>query len=292
MMPEPPATARAILDRIRALTGVKEEGSPENQRRYRDLANTVIGQMLPAGAVKGGAAMYFRYGDGSRFSVDLDASQALAVKEFHQVFQERLADGWGGFTGTISQRQKAEPEGVPEQYVLQPYSIKLLYNGSKWPHTISFELSRDELDSTASPEYEISADTLELFEALGLPTPEPVPLVPIVHQMAQKLHEITVSDSERAHDLIDLQLMHSTRPIDLAELAATTQKLFALRQTHPWPATVKPTRTWNDLYQAAQEGIDPTSPHAEAVAGSLDAAVDWANHLLMDLATIGDSSSG
>jgi len=109
-MPEPPATARAILDRIRTLTGINEEGSPENQRRYRDLANTVIGQMLPTGAVKGGAAMYFRYGDASRFSVDLDASQALAVKEFHQAFQERLAEGWGGFTGTITERQKPIPK--------------------------------------------------------------------------------------------------------------------------------------------------------------------------------------
>jgi hypothetical protein len=291
-MPEPPATAKAILDRIRNLTGINEEGSPENQRRYRDLANTVIGQMLPAGAVKGGAAMYFRYGDASRFSVDLDASQALAIKEFHQAFQERLAEGWGGFTGTIAERPKAEPAGVPDKYVLQPYSINLLFNGSKWPHTIAFELSRDELDSTASPEYDISADTLELFEALGLPTPEPVPLVPIVHQMAQKLHAITLPDSERAHDLIDLQLMHSTRTVDLDELAITTKRLFAFRQTHPWPATVKPTSTWNDLYQAAQEGMDPTSPHAEVVANSLDTAVEWANRLLADLATRTEESSG
>jgi hypothetical protein len=163
-----------------------------------------------------------------------------------------------------------------------------LYNGSKWPHTISFELSRDELDSTASPEYDISADTLELFEALGLPAPEPVPLVPIVHQMAQNLHAITLPDSERAHDLIDLQLMHSARTIDLAELAATTKSLFAFRQTHPWPALVNPTSTWNDLYQTAREGMDPTSPHAETVAESLDAAVDWANRLLTDLASLSE----
>jgi hypothetical protein len=194
----------------------------------------------------------------------------------------------GRFHGTIAERQKAEPEGVPEQYVLQPYSINLLYKGSKWPHTISFELSRDELDSTASPEYDISADTLELFEALGLPAPEPVPLVPIIHQMAQKLHAITLPESERAHDLIDLQLMHSTRSVDLTELAATTKRLFAFRQTHPWPAIVRPTGTWNDLYQAARDGMDPTSPHAETVAESDQAAVDWANSLLTDLASLSE----
>ena len=291
-MPDPPANARAILDRIRGLTGVKEEGSPENQRRYRDLANTVIGQMLPAGAVKGGAAMYFRYGDASRFSVDLDASQALAVEEFHQAFQERLAAGWSGFTGTITERRKAEPEGVPDQYVLQPYSINLFYNGSRWPHTIVFELSRDELDSTASPEYDVSADTLELFDALGLPAPNPVPLVPILHQVAQKLHAVTLPDSERAHDLIDLQLLQWTPAVDLSELAAITNRLFALRQTHPWPAVVKPTSTWNDLYQAAWEGMDPTAPATQAVSETLEAAVDWANDLLTDLATLDQDSAG
>lgn len=285
-MPDPPANARAILDRIRTLTGVKEEGSPENQRRYRDLANTVIGQMLPAGAVKGGAAMYFRYGDASRFSVDLDASQALAIQEFQDVFQEKLATGWGGFTGTITERPKAQPEGVPDQYVLQPYSINLLYNGSKWPHTIVFELSHDELNSTASPEYDLSADTLELFDVLGLPAPDPVPLVPIIHQVAQKLHAITLPDSERAHDLIDLQLMFSTRAIDRGALARTTKRLFDLRKTHPWPAIVKPTNTWSELYQAAREGMDPSSLAAEAVAESLEAAVAWANSLLTDLANL------
>ena len=198
---------------------------------------------------------------------------------------------WDGFTGTITERRKAEPEGVPDQYVLQPYSINLLYNGSKWPHTIAFELSATSSTRQHLPN-DISADTLELFEALGLPAPEPVPLVPIVHQVAQKLHAITLPDSERAHDLIDLQLMHSTRSIDLAELAATTRRLFVFRQTHPWPAIVKPTSTWNDLYQAAREGMDPTSPNAQAVAESVEAAVDWASRLLTDLANLSEKSSG
>lgn len=158
--------------------------------------------MLPGGAIKGGAAMYFRYGDASRFSVDLDASQAQAVEEFHQKFQERLAEGWGDFAGTIVERPKAEPEGIPEQYVLQSYSINLTFKGSKWPHTIDFGLSRDELDSTAKPDFAISADTLELFAILGLPKPAPIPLVPIIHQVAQKLHAVTLPDGERAHDLV------------------------------------------------------------------------------------------
>lgn len=265
---------------------MKEEGSPQNQRRYRDLAHTVVGQMLPGGVVKGGAAMYFRYGDASRFSLDLDASQGRTVEDFHQAFQERLAEGWGDFTGTITERPKAQPEGVPDQYVLQPYSINLAFKGSKWPHTITFELSRDELDSTTTPEYDIAADTLELFKMLGLPTPDPIPLMPIIHQVAQKLHAVTLPDSERAHDLVDLQIILGTRPIDMAELAGVIRRLFDLRKTHQWPAFVEPTSTWIGLYQAARAGMDPTGPAAEAVAESLEEAVGQVNGLLSDLVTL------
>lgn len=291
LVPDRPVNTRSILDRIRGLTGVKEEGSPENQRRYRDLAHTVVGQMLPVGAVKGGAAMYFRYGNASRFSVDLDVSQALAVTVFHEVFQERLAEGWGGFTGTITERAKARPEGVPSQHVLQPYAINLFYEGSKWPHTITFELSRDELDSTAAPEHDLSPNTIELFEALGLPDPAPVPLVPIIHQVAQKLHAVTLADTERAHDLIDLQLLLGTRIVDMADLATTTRRLFELRGTHPWPAVVEPTSRWAALYQAALEGMNPEEPAVQVVVTSLESAVEWANIVLAILVSLDGRST-
>jgi len=49
------------------------------RRLRRALANTVVGQMLPPGVVKGGTAMKVRVGEaGSRFTPDLDAAVSWA----------------------------------------------------------------------------------------------------------------------------------------------------------------------------------------------------------------------
>jgi len=46
------------------------------KRIQRAIANTIAGQMLPAGVVKGGTAMKVRVGEqASRFTPDLDASR-------------------------------------------------------------------------------------------------------------------------------------------------------------------------------------------------------------------------
>ena len=47
----------------------------EALRLRRIFANTVVAQMMPAGAVKGGSAMRIRFGySATRFSTDLDAA--------------------------------------------------------------------------------------------------------------------------------------------------------------------------------------------------------------------------
>ena len=53
-------------------------GADGNQLQVRTLiANTIIGQLLPKGVVKGGSALKFRYGDKTtRFTRDLDTVRA------------------------------------------------------------------------------------------------------------------------------------------------------------------------------------------------------------------------
>jgi len=45
---------------------------------------------------------------------------------------ESLAKGWHGFTGRLVAKTPAKPKGVPEQYVMQPFEVKLSYNGRSW----------------------------------------------------------------------------------------------------------------------------------------------------------------
>ena len=97
------------------------------------MANAIVGQMLPEGVVKGGSALKLRFGDAAtRFTTDLDTARVHDVETFVDMLDERLAVGWCGFTGHVVPRSPAHPEGVPEQYVMQPYDVKLSYNGKSW----------------------------------------------------------------------------------------------------------------------------------------------------------------
>lgn len=47
------------------------------------MADAVVAQMLPDGAVKGGSALKLRFGDaGTRFSEDLDTARASCIDEY------------------------------------------------------------------------------------------------------------------------------------------------------------------------------------------------------------------
>jgi hypothetical protein len=240
------------------------------------VANTVVGQMLPPGVVKGGTAMKLRVGEaGSRFTPDLDAARAgsLTLDDYLDELGDKLAEGWGGFTGTVSELQAPEPEGVPDDYVMRPFDIRLAYRSQHWL-TVRFELGHDEIGSTKTHDLRIAQDIIEAFDILGLDTPAPIPLLPLPHQIAQKLHACTTVNpktgrNERAHDLVDLQLLAQEEAIDMAEVAAVATRLFAARRTHPWPPTVTAHDGWDTIYAAAAEGLDVLDNVTDAVA--------WAN---------------
>ena len=90
------------------------------------MADAIVAQMLPDGAVKGGSALKLRFGDvGTRFSEDLDTARVSGIDEYIGVLNAALEEGWQGFTGTAVRRETATPTGVPAAYVMQPYDVKL-----------------------------------------------------------------------------------------------------------------------------------------------------------------------
>ena len=158
---------------------------------------------------------------------------------------------------------------------MRPFLIRLSYRGSFW-FNVPFELGRDEVGSTAVPELRMSASITDLFARLGLPVPEPIPLLPVDHQMAQKLHSCTWLDrngeNDRAHDLVDLQILVREEAPDLALVRTTARRLFDSRRAQAWPPTVTAHGQWDTLYAAAAEGLD--------VIATVDQAIDWANSLI------------
>ena len=65
----------------------------------------------------------------------------------------------------------------------------------------------------------------------------------VEHQVAQKIHACTLvgrktHKNDRAHDLVDLQILDQEQGIDREKAAGVTKRLFAVRYTHPWPPVV------------------------------------------------------
>ena len=128
----PPSNLRSLQARI------DSEAAARNQpvrRIMRAIANVAVGQMLPPSVVKGGTAMKLRVGEpGSRFTPDFDASRSaeITLDDYIDELADLLAGGWSGFTGTVEPEDVAAADGVPTEYVMQPFSIRRHPSGRGW----------------------------------------------------------------------------------------------------------------------------------------------------------------
>jgi hypothetical protein len=272
-MREPPANQRALAARLRNLAGALGIAEP---RLRRTVAHTIVGQLLPAGVVKGGASIRLRTSElDARLTRDLDFSYrpGVATEDFEDELADNLERGWHHVTGRLVTKRKAQPDGVPTGYVMQPYEIKLNFHGDAWT-TVVFEVGHPEIDSTDTPEHRLAEDITRIFADIGLPAPEPIAVMAAAHQAAQKIHACTgPTASQRAHDLVDLQLLDRADRLEPAEVADAGARLFAYRRQQPWPPTVVVHDTWHDLYAAA------TNELATGVL-PLDDAATWLNDLI------------
>lgn len=256
-----PTSVRSLEQRMRNLEG--DDGLA--QRRRVSMALVVVGQMLPGGAIKGGSAMALRYGRGTRFTLDLDAARVQKLARFRSDFEESLARGWAGFTGRLIQKAAPRPPAVPTAYIMQPFDVKLDYRGRPWC-TVKFELGHNEIGDADEPDFQLADDMAGLFTEIGLETPKPVPIMRADHQVAQKLHAVSGEGSERARDLVDLQLLDKGEDLDLSQVAATCIRLFEYRQQQAWPPSIVAGEQWDTLYADAAEGLDVLLTVDEAVA--------------------------
>ena len=238
----------------------------------RIMANIIVGQMLPNSVVKGGSALKIRYGNQTtRFSMDLDTARAIDLDNFIKQLDRSLKEGWNNFAGSVVKRQPATPKDVPESYVMKPFDVKLQYNSRPWI-TVPLEVGHNEIGDADKPEYIISKDAVNIFEKLGFPAPKPIPVIPITHQIAQKLHAVTEPSSKRAHDLIDLQIIINNDKIDYAKTNDICRRLFKYRNMQPWPSKVIKGEDWDMLYDNQSAGLN--------VLPNINDAINWVNNLI------------
>ncbi len=128
----------------------------------------------------------------------------------------------------------------------------------------------DDPDMVESPE------ATRVLAELGFPKPDPVPCMKLEHQIAQKLHAASSAGSERAHDLIDLQIIIDNSDVDYEAARRTCERLFAYRKEQAWPPTIAKGEGWDALYAAQAKGLD--------VLETADEAIAWANALVAKIA--------
>jgi len=273
----PPRHADAIRQRLLAQLG---GGDLQVRRHLQLMASVVVAQMLPGGVVKGGSGISMRRGPAeSRASADLDVTRGLHISEddYFDQLQENLSTGWQGFQGRAVRMKRANPAHIPFDYLVLPIKVVLTYKSSVFQNVV-VELVRDEVGSTLKPSIEIADEVCGLFETVGLATPKPIALISIEHQLVQKLHACTTPHSDgtndRAHDLVDIQLLTADTTIDPMQVSEIGRRLFALRGQGVWPPTITAFDSWPQLYADAARGL-PVRPLAEAI--------EWINGFVKDV---------
>lgn len=247
-------------------------GKPNLVAKRAIMANAIVAQMLPDGSVKGGSAIKMRLGDGAtRFTTDLDIARASAIDDFSEQLAGSLAAGWEGFTGALVEERQAHPKGVPSQYVMQPFSVKLLYNGKPWV-TVDLEVGHNEIGDADEPDFVSPEDANAVLENLGFPPLGPIPVMALRHQIAQKLHAVSAPSNMRAHDLIDLQLLDKAYEGDYSDVRETCMRLFAYRKMQAWPPTIAGGAEWETAYA-------DQLPSGDLILNVGD-AISWANSLI------------
>ena len=245
-------------------------------RLARAMADLVVGQMLPGGIVKGGSSLLFRYGGGvTRYTKDVDTARATSLDEYLDALRTRLAEGGNGFTGKLVEVDPPSPPNVPKPYVMMPYDIKLQYLGRSWM-TVRIEIGHNEIGDADSHEMTLPEDVAAAFVALGFPKPMAIPVMSLPYQVAQKLHAVSGEDSDRAHDMIDLQLIERNSSLDLAEVKSVCERLFDYRREQSWPPRLVKGESWARVYDEARA----TLRNADSVLATVDEAVAWTNKLI------------
>lgn len=251
---------------------IRRMGSTDEDymRNRTVIANAVVGQMLPNGAVKGGSSLKMRFGDKqTRATTDLDAARATDQDSFAEEFARNLHIGWEGFTARLVEMPKARPKDVPQTYVMQPYEVKLSYLGASWC-TVAFELAHNEIGDADAADLIVPADASAMLASMGFSGLRPVPVMPLHYQIAQKLHAASEPDSQRAHDLVDLQLIVANAEVDYTQTRAVCERLFAYRRRHAWPPALSANPGWDTVYAEAAKGLDVAQNVADAVAWTND----------------------
>ena len=164
--------------------------------------------------------------------------------------------------------RQASPKGVPVRYVMQPFEVKLSYNGKSWT-TVPLEVGHNEIGDAEEPDMRVPKEVSNVFVSPGFSPLNPMPFMKLTHQVAQKLRGLMEDGSECAHDLVDLQVIMAEEPPSLEDIKPICVGLFSCRGTQSWPPRIEAQPGWSEGYASASEGL-PVLGFEEVVVWSND----------------------
>lgn len=270
-----PAFRRALEDRLKVRAG--GDGARIARDRKRVVFDRFLARLVEVAAgewvLKGGFALDLRLEDRARSTKDIDLAWRADEDELLDVLIDAAAhDVDDFFTFTV------ERTDDPLERFGGAHRFRIVASLAGRPFE-TFVLDVGHAD------YVVSVEMLTTPDLLGFAgiAPVAVPTIPIVVQVAEKLHAYSrVYEggrvSSRAKDLVDLVLIAHLFTLDADELRRTIETIFATRATHLPPRAVpSPPEQWRvpfgHLAQAVGLDGDLDTGH-RTVAAMLDPILD------------------
>lgn len=155
---------------------------------------------------------------------------------------------------------------------MPPYRVSIAFLGSPWG-ALDVEVSDPEIDPHAHTRKEIDGGLVQFGAYFGFGELQPVELVDLEYQIAQKIHAVTDPAYARAHDLVDLQLLWNANP-DLPSLHRLCVRTFDRRRQQSWPPL--PLRAMDGWVLAYADAREETEVGGQTpVLPDIAAARDW-----------------
>jgi hypothetical protein len=249
--PKRAPTQRNHLERLVNQYG-RSRGMAVARVRRRLSVVTLIGALDrvrgddgPRFLVKGGISMELRLGIAARATRDVDVIFRGDTKELVDALDEAFAQPYSGFEF----RRKTELEPIRETGSYRFY-VQVSFRGKSW-ETLQLEVAPPEVAET-----ELVRAAIDLAD-FSLDGPDRIACLSLRFQIAQKIHAVTERPTHRPNlrhwDLIDIILLRSLAPDDLADVHAACREIFESRATHAWPPTLDAVEIWREPYRADAE---------------------------------------
>ena len=239
--------------------------------------------------LKGGAAIELRlrrlHPGGAPTDADRSASQPRATKDLDATFRGVMADLEGAVRAALTTPHPAFQLGVeletPDAANMRRFRVRVAYlepalAGGRAPrHLNSVKLEVSCYEGTPRPPEMVPAFPLSPF---GLEGPSELPCLPLVKQIAQKLHAVTErrdgdAPNDRFRDLVDLVMLSQLEPAS-PDLRAVCEETFTIRQKQLWPPAVVLYPTWVEPLKARALEMGLAITDADEIAGFVQGYIE------------------